>query len=155
MKQSWIVGASGGVLILVLSILDLKVIHDGTGYLRYGILLIYFAMIYLAVMRTRDRDLGGEITFKQALRAGMIGAIASSLITAPFWFWFFRYELPLSQLKYSTVKPLPYQFRLITEDSVVAIQYTINSVIMNLLMGFIVALVAGIFLRKKDQSASI
>jgi len=55
--------------------------NEGTSYSFYLSFILYFLSIFLAIQQTRDKELGGSITFRVAFRTG----IKTSFFIAVIW----------------------------------------------------------------------
>lgn len=54
-------------------------------WLGYAVMIIAFSMIFVAIKRYRDRDLGGVIRFGQAVKLGIGITLVASLIYVVAW----------------------------------------------------------------------
>lgn len=151
-KIGLITGAVAAVSIIVkikveMPVLPLTIVHF-TG------MIAFVGGIYVAVKRTRDREMGGFIGFRQALRSGTITALISSIFQAVAMYYcmttvdYLHVNNPLTNKPFSETPSLLLQ---ISEQNM--FNGTIYWTIPNILLGFMVSVAAGLLLRKNQEVA--
>ena len=84
MKQPLIYGLVGGVIIAMFQFLSLNGNYTGVlgGLIYYAPMLIYFALIYQSIKKTKQTQPDGNLTFKEGLKAGGATAVVACLLWA-------------------------------------------------------------------------
>ena len=82
-KRSVILGLSGGAIMIGLFLLSYAFGMEQLGYsasevVGYVSMILGLSTIFVAIRNHRDHDLGGKITFVQALKAGTIVALVAA-----------------------------------------------------------------------------
>lgn len=89
-REAYKAGLIAGLLSGIFTILMMQVPRGtATAVFQYAAIIVYVSGVYVGVKRTRDRENGGEIDFKGALKAGMqSGALGAALISIfQFFIW--------------------------------------------------------------------
>lgn len=78
-RAGLITGLLAGIWVIIEAAFNLSATEyrQFTGYIS---LLIYFSGIFVCIQRTRDKELGGFIDFKTALRKGLITATIAAVV---------------------------------------------------------------------------
>ncbi len=154
------IGVALIVLSLIFYLLDLHT-EKWTSYLSYVILLLG---ILLAQMHYRDKHLDGDITFGQSFSVGFLTGLFASIIAAIFSFFFISYlgEDYVETLLEKTMVELEANPDLTDEQieqSMSMVQkfmtpgiMTIFGLLSSTFVSLILALIAGAFTKKQDNS---
>ncbi len=154
------IGVALIVLSLIFYLLDLHT-EKWTSYLSYVILLLG---ILLAQMHYRDKHLDGYITFGQSFSVGFLTGLFASIIAAIFSFFFISYlgEDYVETLLEKTMVELEANPDLTDEQieqSMSMVQkfmtpgiMTIFGLLSSTFVSLILALIAGAFTKKQDNS---
>ena len=68
-------------------------LNDDVWYLEFVTTIFLAIGIYMAILKKRD-ELGGAISFKQAMQAGLIATFVVALLSGIFSFLYFKYSDP-------------------------------------------------------------
>jgi Protein of unknown function (DUF4199) len=82
MSQAVKTGLIAGVLILLFMVGEMYFPRESTLLIisQYGSRIVFFSSIYVAIKLTRDRELNGQLEFKNGLKAGLACTSITSIV---------------------------------------------------------------------------
>lgn len=155
MKKSILVGLTAGTLIgglqLVVMLCNLTGAIGGIVY--YLPMLIYFAGIYTSIKQTRD-NAGGAIGFKDGLKAGGLTALISCLMWGIAFFIGLTHQDVYAFIHYKVANHQENEIRSYLGAFTRQNMFDMSKfwVIPNFLLGFVITVMATIFLLKRKKA---
>lgn len=89
-KNVWVFGLLSGLIIAVFMLISANLCYNNPNYegsmvLGYAGMLLAFSFVFIGIKNYRDKYLGGNITFLEALKVGGIIALISSTVYVAVW----------------------------------------------------------------------
>jgi hypothetical protein len=89
-RNVWVFGLLSGLVIAVFMLISANLCYNNPNYegsmvLGYAGMLLAFSFVFIGIKNYRDKYLGGNITFLEALKVGGIIALISSTVYVAVW----------------------------------------------------------------------
>ena len=156
MKQAIFIGLAAGILIGAAQYVSMTGTYTGTlgGLLYYSPLLIFFASIYVAIKRTRDSS-EDQLTFKIGLKTGGVASLIICLIWGIAFFIALTHQNVREFMNYKIANhqesEIPQYLRAFSNRQTY-FDMTKFWVMPNFLLGFLITVMATIFLLKRQKA---